>query len=187
MNTLFKMRTIGLSTTILFIIESKDSVLPEFLYSWQDLTLHSVLEFIIQVEELLFQMFFHGTKHMEIAGRHIQGGWSSCFHLNLPLLACVTLDTCGRALSWTRTTPSVSSSCLLFLVDLHRLWIVSQYISEVMVPLCLRNSINSGPWASKKTVSNTLPTDSPEKWGLHDPETDVKERFPYSVPLTGTK
>ena len=53
---------------------------------------------------------------------------------------CLTLDTRESALSWSRITPSVSSSCHLFLMDLRRFWIVSQYTSEVMVPLCSRNS-----------------------------------------------
>ena len=44
------------------------------------------------------------------------------------------------ALLWSKTTPSVSSSYLLFLIYLRRLCIVSQYTSEVMIPLCSRNS-----------------------------------------------
>ena len=38
------------------------------------------------------------------------------------------------------TTVFVSSYCLLFLMDVCRLWIVSQYTSEIMAPLYSRNS-----------------------------------------------
>ncbi|GFS64993.1 hypothetical protein TNIN_151131 [Trichonephila inaurata madagascariensis] len=72
MKTLFKIDTIDLSTFIPFINEPKDSLFPEFLGLSRDPVLHSVLEFIIKVEALPFRMFFQGTKHMEIARRHVR-------------------------------------------------------------------------------------------------------------------
>ena len=48
------------------------------------------------------------------------------------------------------------------------------HTSEVMALLSSRNSTNSGPWLSEKTVSDILPADVPGKRDLHDTETDVE-------------
>ena len=38
----------------------------------------------------------------------------------------------------------------------------------------LEESNSSGPWTSKKTVSNTLLADAPGKWDLYDTERDIE-------------
>ena len=111
----------------------------------------------------------------------LQDGCSSCPYLNLARFTYQTLDTCEGMLSR-------SSSCILFLMNLSRLWIVSQYTSKKMVSLRQRNyTIVDIGRSLLFTVNNTLPADVAGKWGLHDAESDVEVRSPYSIPFTGQR
>ena len=128
MKTLFKVYTIGLN-------EPKDSVLLKTLTFTVSLSSSS------ELKRCPFRCFFQETKHMEITERYARAvGWIMPLPLKLgPFYVC-DLGQVLCALSWSRTTPSVSRSCHLFLMDLRWLSIVSQYTSEVLVPLCSSNS-----------------------------------------------
>ena len=92
---------------------------------------------------------------MEITERHVWtlGLMVKLSYLKMARFTCVTLDTCERVLSYSRTTPSVSISYFLFLMNLSTLSIVLQYKSVVMVPLCSRNSAIVDPGLRKRRWS----------------------------------
>ena len=76
MKIIFKVYIIGQRIKIPLINETKNYVLSEFLWPGRDPVLYSVLEFVVRVQALPFQMFLLGTKRMEIAGRDVRTvGW----------------------------------------------------------------------------------------------------------------
>lgn len=159
MKTLFEVYTTGLSSRIPLLNKPKDSF---WLWLWRDPVLHSVLEFVVRVTALPFQMFFSGDQTLgnhraTCPGCRVDGQAAPTW--TQPVLRAWPWKR-AHALSWSRTTPYVSSLDLLFLMDLRRFRSVPQYISELMVRLCSRISTSSRPGMSKKTGSNTLPADA---------------------------
>ena len=105
---------------------------------------------------------------MEIIRRYIRAtGWL----VKLLLLKLDLFHVCDPAQVWTCVIMEQNhilrkELLSLFLMNLRRLWSVSQYTSEVVAPLCSRNSTKSGSSTLKKTVRNTLPADAPGKRSL---------------------
>ena len=92
---------------------------------------HCCFDFIVAMKTLATEDRVEVQEDMKVTRSQIRavGGWSICSQPNFEIRFWLSRAVCGRALSWSNTTPLVSIPCLLFWIAIFYYWTDGKYVT----------------------------------------------------------